>query len=221
MPFKVTPIAWSTGNDGHSNQDVGMASLLDLLKDQLGTGVLAEVSRRLGVDQGQTRQAIAAALPVLLGALARNAARPDGAAALHQAVTRDHDGSALDDVTATMTRGGLGNGNAILSHVLGDRRGPVERAVSKLSGLDLQRVTQLLAVLAPVVLGALGRVQRQHHLDPAGLATTLAGERQGLERAAPRLGDLTALLDADNDGQIADGALDSLKGALGGLLGTR
>lgn len=198
-----------------------MASLFDLLRDQLGTGVLAEVSQRLGADQDQTRQAIGAALPVLLGALARNASRPDGAAALHQALTRDHDGSALDDVTGTMTRGDLRDGDAILGHVLGDRRSAVEQGVSKLSGLDSSRVTQLLAVLAPVVLGALGRIQRQQRLDPAALATTLAGERQGLERAAPRLGGLTALLDADNDGQVADDLLGTLRGALGGLLGGR
>lgn len=198
-----------------------MPSILDMLKGQMGSGALAQVSQRLGADQGQIQQAIGAALPVLLGALARNASKPEGATALHEALVNDHDGSVLDNLTAAVSRSDLADGNAILGHVLGDRRNAVESGVSKISGLDGQRVTQLLAVLAPVVMGALGKVQRQQRLDSSGLATALAGETQGLEKAAPVLGSLTALLDADHDGQIMDDVLGKLKGVLGGLVGSR
>ena len=198
-----------------------MASLLETLTGQLGAGGLDQLSRRLGADQGQTQQAIAAALPMLLGALARNASRPDGAAALHQALTRDHDGSALDDLARAVAHADLGDGNAILGHVLGPRRDAVETGVSRVSGLDAQRAGQLLAVLAPIVMGAIGRMQRQKQLDPASLGGALAGERQNIERAAPGLGALTALLDADGDGQIADDLIGRLGQGLGGLFGRK
>lgn len=196
-----------------------MPSILDMLKGQIGSGALAEVSQRLGADQNQIQQAIGAALPVLLGALARNASRPAGATALHEALVNDHDGSMLDNLTGAVSRTDLTDGDAILGHVLGDRRNAVETGVSKLSGLDGQRVTQLLAVLAPVVMGALGKVQRQQNLDPSGLATALAGERQSMEKVLPNLGGLAGLLDADGDGQIMDDVLGKVTGALGGLFG--
>lgn len=196
-----------------------MPSVLDMLKGQIGGGTLSQVSQRLGADQGQIQQAIGAALPVLLGALARNAAKPEGATALHQALANDHDGSVLNNVTGAVSRTDLTDGNAILGHVLGDRRSAVETGVSKLSGLGGQQVTQLLAMLAPVVMGALGKMQRQQSLDPSGLATALAGERQGLDKVLPNLGGLAGLLDADGDGQILDDVLGKVTGALGGLFG--
>ncbi len=199
-----------------------MNPLLDLLQGQIGGGALAQVSQRLGADQGQTTQAVAAALPMLLGALARNAAKPDGAQALHGALTRDHDGRALDDLPGALNRPDTADGNAILGHVFGERRGAVETGVSRVSGLDGQRTGQLMAMLAPVVMGALGRMQRQKNLDSAGLASALAGERQGVERASAGLGGLTALLDADGDGQIMDDVVGKLgNGVLGGLFGSK
>ncbi|MFW6040185.1 MAG: DUF937 domain-containing protein [Gemmatimonadota bacterium] len=47
----------------------------------------------------QTERGVAAAIPVLLGGLARNAnASPDGAESLNHALERDHDGSVLDNL---------------------------------------------------------------------------------------------------------------------------
>lgn len=198
-----------------------MPSVLDMLKGQIGGDALSQVSQRLGVNQSQIQQAIGAALPVLLAALARNAAKPEGATALHEALVNDHDGSVLNNLTGVVSRTDLTDGNAILGHVLGDRRSAVETGVSKLSGLGGQQVTQLLAVLAPVVMGALGKMQRQQNLDPSGLATALAGERQGLDKVLPNLGGLAGLLDADGDGQILDDVLGKVTGALGGLFGGR
>lgn len=196
-----------------------MPSVLDMLKGQIGGNTLSQVSQRLGANQGQIQQAVGAALPVLLAALARNATKPEGATALHEALVNDHDGSVLNNLTGVVSRTDLSDGNAILGHVLGDRRGAVETGVSKLSGLGGQQVTQLLAVLAPVVMGALGKMQRQQNLDPSGLATALAGERQGLDKVLPNLGGLAGLLDADGDGQILDDVLGKVTGALGGLFG--
>lgn len=199
-----------------------MESLMDLLTKQMGGGALNEMSQRLGADEATTRTAMATALPTLLAALARNAQRKDGAAALHRAVAKDHDGSVLDNVSAFFGTSDLGDGNAILGHVLGNRRAAVEGGVSKTSGLDPQRAGQLMAMLAPLVMGALGRMQRQKNLDAGGLSTVLAGERQQLERQAPGLGGLASLLDADGDGQVADDILGKVgKGLLGSLFGRR
>ena len=199
-----------------------MSSVLELLMQQMGSGTASQVGQKLGTDQQATEKAMAAALPLVLGALARNAARPGGADALHRAVAKDHDGSVLDNLSGFFSKPDVTDGNAILGHVFGNRRAAVEAGVGKASGMNGQQVSQLMAMLAPLMMGALGRVQRQQKLDPGALSNVLAAERQQIERQSPGLGGLASLLDADGDGQIADDLMEKVgKGLLGSLFGRR
>jgi hypothetical protein len=195
-----------------------MPSILDALSARLDERALTQLSSRLGTDEGNTSKAIAAAVPLLLGALARNASQSDGAQQLHQALQRDHDGSALDNSAAVADDARLRDGDAILGHVLGDRRAIAEQGISRASGLDLSKVGPLLAMLAPLVMGALGRTRAERDLDPDGLGRVLGEERDGLGARAPGvLGAVGRLLDRDNDGSV----LDDVGGLLGGLFGRR
>ena len=193
-----------------------MAGLLDLLGSRLDGGAVQQISGRLGADQSATSTAIRAALPLLLGALAKNASNPDGARQLHDALARDHDGSRLDrlpDPDADRPEG-----DAILRHVLGDRRGLAEQGIAKASGLDMAKVGPLLAMLAPVVLGALGKARNERGLGPQDLSAMLGGERDAMSAASPgMMGALSQLLDRDRDGSI----VDDVGSMLGGLLGRR
>jgi len=64
-------------------------------------------------------------------------------------------------------------GGAILGHVFGGRRGPVEQGVGKASGLDAAQVAQLMAMLAPIVMGVLGRMKQTKGLDASRLPAAL------------------------------------------------
>jgi len=195
-----------------------MSSIMDLIQQQLGGGITDQLSRQLGADRSATGNAIAAALPLLLGALARNASREDGAGSLHNALAKDHDGSILDNLAGFVGQGDQGPGAAILRHVLGARQGRVERGLSATTGLDAGQVARVLTTLAPVVLGALGKMQRQNQLNPKDLGAALGQERQAIERRAPaEMGMLGALLDADGDGDVD--LSDLAKKGLGKLFG--
>ena len=63
----------------------------------------------------------------------------------------------------------------------------------------------IFLALAPLVMGALGRAQRQGNWDADGLARELGAERSRAEEAAPgSFGIFEKLLDADDDGEIGD-----------------
>ncbi len=196
-----------------------MASVLDQLQQTLSGGVVDQISRQLGTDRSATGQAISAALPVLMGALARNAANREGAEALSGALTRDHDGSILDQLGSVLGQGGLeSTGAAILKHVLGARQGRVEQGLGQATGLNTAQIGSILATLAPVVLGAIGKMQRQNNLNPSDLGAALGQEKQAIERRAPAVtGMLGALLDADGDGDVD--LSDIAKKGLGALFG--
>ncbi len=178
------------------------SSILNMLAGQLDERAIKQISAQLGADDATTQQAISAALPMLLGAMDRNTNSADGAQSLAGALQRDHDGSILNDVAGALSRQEtLQDGEAILGHVLGARRGNVETGISKATGLDMGSASQLLPMLAPLVMGALGKTQQQQGLDADGVSSLLTKERQ---EAEPALGGLAQLLDMDGDGDVTD-----------------
>lgn len=191
-------------------------SLLDQLTQSLGPNALQQISQKLGTDSGQTNSAISAALPVLLGALASNASTASGADALNTALNQ-HDGSALDDVAGALNQGHGGIGDRILSHVLGNKQPAVTNGIGNATGLDASKVASLLAMLAPVVMGALGKAKNTNGLDAGGLASMLGQERQRINTNTGGLGGLMGMLDQNNDGSVADDVM----GMAGKLFGKR
>ncbi|NOT55493.1 MAG: DUF937 domain-containing protein [Deltaproteobacteria bacterium] len=191
-------------------------SILDVLSQQLGGDVVKQLSAQLGADEGSVNTAITAALPMLLGGLAKNSATPQGAEALSSALARDHDGGILDNLTGFLGSGNAGAGPNILGHVFGGKTDTVASALGQASGLNAGSAGSLLAMLAPVVMGALGRTQQQSGLDSGGLANMLGNERAQLEQSSSGLGGLMRMLDFDGDGQVMDN-IGEIAGALGSL----
>ncbi|HEX8618308.1 MAG TPA: DUF937 domain-containing protein [Thermoanaerobaculia bacterium] len=160
-----------------------MTSVLDAVREQLGPDTIQKLSGALGADPAATSNAVSLALPALLGGLAHNAGKPEGAAALDNALNQ-HDGSILDNL-GSMFGGGAGGGalggigGAILGHVFGGRRGSVEEGEGKASGLDAAQVAQLMAMLAPIVMGVLGRMKQTKGLDANRLPEVLNDSGSG------------------------------------------
>lgn len=195
-------------------------NLLDTLQQHLTPDTIRQISESLGTDPQATGNAISMALPALLSGLTRNASSPEGASSLDRALGA-HDGSILDNITGMLGSGGGngggigggGIGGAILGHILGSRRAPVEQGVGRATGLNAQQVGQLLVMLAPLVMGALGRMKKKQGIDAAQLPNVL---QQNASR--PELGGLGRVLDSNNDGQIADDIARLGSSVLGGFL---
>ena len=179
-------------------------SILDMLSGQLGSQALEKIGSQIGADREQVARAVPAALGSLMTGLARNTRSSEGAGALAAALSKDHDGSVLDNLSGALSAPEQGPGAGILGHVFGSKRGAVESALGQSTGLDAGSMGQLLTMLAPLVLGALGKKQRQGGLDPSDLGGLLRQEQRSAARQAPDLGMLGGLLDADGDGEIKD-----------------
>lgn len=184
-----------------------MTMTTDMLQQLLGAQA-DQIGARIGADPAQTQQAISAALPALLAGLQQEAAPGTG---LQQAIEQDHDGSILDDIPGYLN--GTANldsrttdGNGILEHVLGDRQQPVAQALSSKTGLSSSTIMQLLPLLAPIVMGMLGRQARSGSSEGGGfgdLGSILGGLLGGSAGSG-------------SSGSGSSGGLDDL---LGGILG--
>lgn len=195
-------------------------SILGDLQRSLGPDTIQKLSQQLGTDPGATSNAISLALPVLISSLSRNASNPQGAADLDRALGA-HDGSVVNNFGGNLggLLGGGGIGGAILGHILGNRRGPVEQGVGRASGLDGAQVAQLLTLLAPLVMGVLGKMKREKGIGADKLPEVLDQSRAEIEQQAPGAGGLGGMLDSNGDGQIADDLARLGTSVFGGLFG--
>lgn len=222
-------------------------SLLSLLQDRLDDDAIRRMSDQIGAEPSKTRRAVNVALPLLVGALSRNAKKSDAEAeSLNRALEQDHDGTVLDDVSSVIdlasralgkkpasADGCLGavfsmigsgggatsagsapqkavDGGGILRHLLGSRRSAVMAGIAKLTGLSQRQAETLLAILAPLVMGALAKRKQEENLDATGVADVLDRERAEIEETTDGLqkGRLTDLLDRNDDGAVADDIVD-------------
>lgn len=179
-----------------------MESLLQVLLSQLSGDSLSAITDQLGIDEETAQKAIGLALPLLIGSLNRNSSSTSGAEALTSALARDHDGSILADLASNLTKPSVQeDGMAILGHVLGQKRTGVGNSIGRATGLDSDQVVQLMAMLAPVVLGALGKAQHEKKLDAQGVASMLTQERAQADSTLPGI---AQLLDMDGDGDVTE-----------------
>ena len=177
----------------------------------------ARISQQLGVPQTQAANAAQAALPLLLGALGRNASQANGAEALFGALQKDHAGTDLGSVLGAVLGGG-GQGDQILAHVFGGRQTRAEDALGTATGLGGDRASQLLRMLAPLVLAYLAKrlFSQPGNASPAALGDVLGQEHQRvIEDREGSGGLLGAVLDQDGDGQLGLGDLMKIGGLFG------
>ena len=203
-----------------------MAELSDSLT-QLLDGRADQIGQRIGADGSTTRGAMQAAIPALLAALSADASRGTG---LRQALEQDHDGAILDQLSDYL--GGSAalsprttNGAGILEHVLGGRRGNLEQALSAKSGLSLDSIAQLLPLLAPILMGMLGKRGRTSGGSGGGISIDDIGDLLNREKADARTRnpDIGDILDSFGDADDTPSASRPNAGArsgggLGGLL---
>ena len=195
-----------------------MNSVFDMIREQLDSDSLSRISRQIGADEMKTSEGLAVSLPVLLEALNRNAERPGGAAALHEALARDHDGSIFNDLGGFLNDPSRADGDGILGHVLGGQRADIENRLAGKTGLDKSSIARLLQIAAPLLLGVLGRKQRQEGFDAGNLSAWLGGQHQMAARSEPGLiGMVTNWLDRNDDGSV----FDDLQRIAGNFLGGR
>lgn len=191
-----------------------MSSITDGLFGQLQGQPLDQISQKLGLSSAQTRTAIAAALPLLIGALGRNAREPQGAQSLFGALQRDHVGQDPQQVLGSALGGG-GQGNEILGHIFGQRQEVAAQGLGSAAGVDPNRANMLLRWLAPVALAYIAKQMYERRQANATTGTTaspptpevlreeLGREEQDITREGGVGGSLLgAIFDRNQDGKV-------------------
>ena len=204
-----------------------MSGIINLLGGDLGTSLIEGLSNQTGQSKTNTGNFLNMAVPVLLQAMQRNVSTSEGASGLMGALNNKHNGGILDNLGAIFSSSTSNeieaDGGKILGHIFGNRQQNVEHALSKQSGVDASSVATILKLAAPVVMGLLGKQQRQSSvIDARGLNSMLGGLIGG-NFHQNKQSFFESILDADNDGSIVDDLAGTVLGkstsGLGGLFG--
>ncbi len=207
-----------------------MSGILDLLNSDLGKQIIGGVSKQTGAPQNKTADVLSMAMPVLMGAMKRNASTPEGASGLLSALSGKHDGGILDNLGGLFSGGVdsnvLQDGAGILGHVLGAKQNNVQNALSQKSGLDAGTIGSILKIAAPLLMGYLGKQTKQNNVSDAnGLSGLLGSVLGGGNSQQKQQSLIESIIDADGDGSVIDDLAGMVlgggkkKGGLGGLLG--
>lgn len=154
-------------------------SLLSLLQDRIDDATIQRMSDQIDAEPSATRNAVDTALPLLVGALARNAnASSDGASSLAGALDRDHDGAMLDNVSSVIDLASKAFGGSSSKSSGGGWGGLLSAAGSMLGGSATKKAVDGSGILGHVLgsrqSAVMTGIAKLTGLDPGQVQSLLA-----------------------------------------------
>src|SRR5699024_3739069 len=190
-------------------------NISDLLSGGLGQQVIDGISQQAGTSKEETSSVVNSATPVLLGMLKNNASSKEGAAGILGALNQ-HDGSILDNLGGFLNSGNTADGENILSHILGNKKGAVENQLSRTTGVSNAGVSKILALLAPIVMGQLGKQARSGNVSTEGGLNDMLGNLIGGGNSSGLAGNILGSVLGGN--KKSGGGIGDM---IGGILGKK
>ena len=166
-------------------------NIVDLVKEQLTSQVLGSLGSLAGTNEAQTKAASAAAVPALLGGLAKLAGNAQGAGQLASAL------GGLDLGMLGNLAGVLGGANSskvsnlgggLLGTLFGNTAtSAIVETLASFLGIKGGVARSLLSYLAPVVLGTVAKqlTSSGKSIDASGIQSLFADQGRNIESAMP------------------------------------
>ncbi len=180
-------------------------NLLTYLKDQFTPTVIDQLGHQLGETPAAVRVAVNGALPVVLGALARQSQSGGWATGLLKSLqteTHSMTENPLDigQVTDTHdeTQAAFNTGRGFLDRVLGNNTSQVTDALSRFSNVKSESAMTVLGLAGSALMGLLARQTKVNGMSTDNLQTLLAGQADTIRTALPAgLASVSSLLGLD------------------------
>jgi OmpA-OmpF porin, OOP family len=166
-------------------------NLFGELKELLLGEVASKAANLLGEKDDKVKTAIEGLIPTFVGGLMKRASNETGATTLMNVVQKgNHDGSILEQMDNLVgNKDGFSQliekGTSLVSMLLPDKKSSIATMISQFAGVRNSSATSLLSMVAPIVIGKLGKMVNTQGLDKAGLANSLLDQRSTLLEETP------------------------------------
>lgn len=196
-------------------------NLSDLVQGAIGNQLINGLSQQIGVEDSKVTSAVSMALPFLLSQMNKNASDPQGAESLANALT-EHQDKDINNVSSILNSPNMAEGLGILGHVFGSKQTTVAQNIGKSTGISSGNVMQILATLAPIVMGYLGKQKAQTNAGPQEVPSLLSNILGGMKQSNhSEMSMIERMLDQDGDGSLMGEAMDIGSKLLGGFFGKK
>ena len=163
--------------------------LVSEIAEVVSPTISSRIASALGLDPAATQKAVVVAVPVIISALISYVSRAQGANKLNEVVMKQEPGvlSSLANVIGEPGQKALiDQGASVLTSLFGGKTfSGLSQAVGQYAGIGQGGARSLLGLLGPVVLGVLGKEQRDRGLDASGLANLLTSQKNNVSAALP------------------------------------
>ena len=213
-------------------------NLIELITGNAGNQVASQAENKFGISKNQIIALLAVAAPLVISYLRKKSQEdPNEAEALNNALDKDHDGSILDNPAQVEAR--VQEGGSILDHIFGGQKAQVENQLSQNTGISMDKIGPVLAMLAPLIMGYIGKEKQSSGVNSGGglgdLLGGILGGAQNQAQAEPSnpLNDILGSVLGGGSQQSSGNPLNDIlgnvlgggqqqqqQGGLGGLLGS-
>ena len=170
-----------------------MASLIDMLQDQMSAQLTREASTALGEDDSSVGNAFKGLMATILGGMTRKVETPgETADGLFGSLTDPRTDAFLGQLGGLIGQGNIAKDDprdiagGLMGQLFGDKTAPILAAVAAFAGLkNAGSASRLLGVAGPLVMGALSKHIKSKGMNAAGLKDALMGERDVTYAAVP------------------------------------
>jgi len=165
-------------------------NLIDLFKSTIGDTLVRQTSGFLGESSQSISSSLESIVPSLLGTMILKGNTDTGAKGLLEYIS----GNGLDDATMTETgflEGGSGieqlmaKGSGVLQYLVGDRLTAMMDWISGGGGLKTSSASSLLKMVAPLLMGFVGRLVKERSLNASGVKDLLLSQSEYVKQSTP------------------------------------
>ncbi|MEP7196446.1 MAG: DUF937 domain-containing protein [Saprospiraceae bacterium] len=189
-------------------------NLTDLISQHLPDDLLSQIAGQAGISNPQQGvDASKSILTSLLQGLSHNTEDANGADSLLSALDRDHNGGVLNDLMGMFGGNGetqsnlMQDGMGILNHILGNNQQNVSQGMGQVLGIDSGKLSTLMTLLSPILMGILGKARAQKQIDQTNIQQVLGITVQTHTESIPGMDIFAKLFDKNGDGNVTDDLL--------------
>ncbi len=168
--------------------------IIEMILQNLNSDVVGKIASQFGTDENEIGKVLATLTPMLTQEVKTKLQDPqvDSAPILEKATDPEIQQIAENPEKVVEDESIIEKGIDILSYVTGSKERSVEIAsqVAEQTGFDLSYVKKLLPIVAPIVMGNLGKMLGSNSSQTADIKTQESS--------------LLSFLDFDNDGSVID-----------------
>ena len=179
-------------------------NLLETIMSAQSGDLIKQLSSSQGMDTNDTLKALGGLIPGITKALGSNTQQSGGLEALMGALQNGGHDRYLNEKNFANSSNARRDGNNILGHLLGGKKGSRSLAsqVASQTGLNSGMLKKMLPVVATLVMGAMSK-QSQSGGTISQIASMLGGGNSSRAAQEPQ-GMLMSFLDMDKDGSVVD-----------------